>query len=159
MGALSGVAGAGDVRRARERPILGNALGCCRRTDQVVGSHCQSGAVPRGGRMRRSRGTTGYIAAVLLESSSCVGTRGKPAGLSYGVRRPKAAVAQEMRLTVRSRNLLPRTTLVSRVAISADLRGLHGPRLTPVTSKGRGPWPMGELHQANISAPAGVNFT
>jgi hypothetical protein len=61
-----------------------------------------------------------------------------PAGLSYGVRRPKAAVAQEMRLTVRSRNLLPRTTLVSRVAISADLRGLHGPRLTPVTSKGRG---------------------
>ena len=47
MGALSGVAGAGDVRRARERPILGNALGCCRRTDQVVGSHCQSGTVPR----------------------------------------------------------------------------------------------------------------
>jgi hypothetical protein len=62
MGALSGVAGAGDVRRARERPILGNALGCCRRTDQVVGSHCQSGTVPRvrnreaGSRLRRPRG-------------------------------------------------------------------------------------------------------
>jgi len=37
------------------------------------------------------------------------------------------------------------------------LRGLHGPRLNSSFKQGRAV-PPGELHQANSSAPAGVNI-